>query len=154
MSRGSVIAIKANISMGRYEGDLRTQEVLEEAADLKFCLECDLQESLRLNIQQLEHGLEITDGGRERITDTGRIDITARDATGATVIIELKAGVAAPQALTQLLAYIGAVGQEGGMAPRGLLIAQDFHPKVIFAAKATSNVKLLKYGFKFSFGQA
>ena len=66
---------------------------------------------------------------------------------------ELKAGVAAPQALTQLLAYIGAVGEEDGTAPRGLLVAQDFQPRILFAAKATPNVKLLKYSFKFDFQQ-
>ncbi|MBV5298338.1 MAG: DUF91 domain-containing protein [Rhodoferax sp.] len=149
--RGSVIAIKAHLGMGRYEIDTATKEIIEEAAELKFGLERDMEQALRSNIQQLEPGLKISDGGKQRITDAGYIDITATDESGATVIIELKAGIAEPQALTQLLAYIGAVGQEGGLASRGLLIAQNFHPKLLFAVKAVSNVKLLKYNFKFGF---
>ena len=147
--RGSVSAIKAHVTRDKiYVG---TEGLIEEAAELKFGLERDMEQALRSNIQQLEPGLKISDGGKQRITDAGYIDITATDESGATVIIELKAGIAEPQALTQLLAYIGAVGQEGGLASRGLLIAQDFHPKLLFAVKAVSNVKLLKYNFKFGF---
>jgi hypothetical protein len=152
--KGSVSAIKAVLARGLYEDNLDAGDLLEEVGELKFGLERDLQLALRSNIQQLESGLEINDGGKERTTAAGRIDITAKDLSGATVVIELKAGIAAPEALTQLLAYIGAVGEEGDMNPRGLLIAQDFHPRLLFAAKATPNVKLLRYGFEFSFGQA
>ena len=58
----------------------------------RFSLERDLQDALRENIAQLEAGLQIVDGGREQVVDAGRIDITAMDAAGAIVIIELKAG--------------------------------------------------------------
>jgi len=42
----------------------------------------------------LEPGLEIIDGGKEPITEAGKIDITARDASGKLVVVELKAGAA------------------------------------------------------------
>ena len=51
-----------------------------------------MQKALRANIQQLELGLEIVDGGAERTVDAGRIDITAEDTNGRLVVIELKAG--------------------------------------------------------------
>jgi hypothetical protein len=85
----------------------RDEEEGEEAAEITFGLERDLQAALRANIAQLERGLKIIDGGKERATDAGRIDITAVDLSGNIVVIELKAGAASPRAIAQVLAYIG-----------------------------------------------
>jgi RecB family endonuclease NucS len=63
----------------------------------------------------------------------------------------LKAGVAAPEALTQLLAYMGAVTTQQGQPVRGILVAGDFHPRIVFAARATGNVHLRRYRFRFTF---
>jgi RecB family endonuclease NucS len=63
-----------------------------DAIDTEFGLERDLQLALRSNINQLEAGLTISDGGKEQIVESGRIDITAKDRDGATVVIELKGG--------------------------------------------------------------
>ena len=107
VSPGTVSAIKAHITMGRYGGRVVSSQAetdeLIEASEATFGLERDLQSALRLNIEQLEAGLEIIDGGKERTTDAGRIDITAKGTAGTTVVIELKAGEARPEALTQLL---------------------------------------------------
>ena len=51
----------------------------EEAIEITFSLERDLQAALRKNIETLEQGLKIIDGGKERNTAAGRIDITAQD---------------------------------------------------------------------------
>jgi RecB family endonuclease NucS len=128
-----------------------TGSILVEESETTFRLERDLQLALRSNIQQLESGLTIIDDGKERTTDAGRIDITASDGAGSTVVIELKAGTAAPEALTQLLAYMGAIGKQEQKSVRGMLVAGDFHPRVIFAAKAVSAVQLRKYRYKFTF---
>jgi hypothetical protein len=130
VSPGTVSAIRAHMTMGTYgtgtygtptsEGE--TDELIE-ASEATFGLERDLQMALRANIDQLESGLRITDGGKEQTTDAGRIDITAEDAEGATVVIELKAGKAAPEALTQLLAYMGTVPTGQGDKPvRGVVL--------------------------------
>ena len=131
-------------------GDKETEELIA-ASEATFGLERDLQLALRANIEQLEPGLEIIDGGKELTTEAGRLDITARDKSGATVVIELKAGIAAPEALTQLLAYMGVVAQKEQKPVRGVLIAGGFHPRIIFAARAVSNVQLRQYRFKFTF---
>jgi hypothetical protein len=47
--------------------------------EITFGLERDLQIALRRNIDQLEPGLKIVDGGTERTVEAGRIDITAED---------------------------------------------------------------------------
>lgn len=123
----------------------------EEAEEVTFGLERDLQLALRGNIEQLEAGLTITDGGKERNVDSGRIDITASDAKGGSVVIELKAGQATPNVLAQVLAYMGSVAEEDQKPVRGIIVAGEFHKKVILACRAVQNLELRKYSFQFKF---
>lgn len=123
----------------------------EEIAEITFGLERDMQSALRANIEQLESGLKIIDGGNERITDAGRIDITASDRNGNIVVIELKVGDASPKIIAQALAYMGAVAESDKKNVRGILVAGDFHKQVIWAAKAIPNLQLKKYKFQFKF---
>lgn len=154
VSPGTVSAIKAHITMGTYKGsgafEAETNELIE-ASESTFGLERDLQLALRANIQQLEPGLQVIDDGKERTTDAGRIGITAEDHNNAIVVIELKVGTAAPEALTQLLAYMGVVTKQEQKQVRGILIAGGFHPRIVFAVRAVPNVQLRRYRFKFTF---
>jgi hypothetical protein len=124
---------------------------LDDAVETTFGLERDLQSALRSNIEQLEGGLKIIDGGKERETDAGRIDILAEDDKEAAVVVELKAGTASPDSVAQILGYMGSLQEKRQGAVRGILVAGDFHPRVIFAARAVPNLKLMKYSFRFSF---
>lgn len=161
ISRQQVAAVKAWITIREGKGDGPTEaeaEELIESAGITFGLERDLQLALRANIEQLEPGLQIADEGKERIVSfgdnaQGRIDICARDRYGAIVVIELKAGKAAPEALTQLLAYMGAMASPSEKQVRGILIASDFHQKIIYGASAVQNVQLRRYSFIFSFNE-
>ena len=123
-----------------------------DAEEITFGLERDLQEALRANIGQLEAGLKIIDGGRENSTEAGRIDITAEDASGHIVVIELKAGMAPPDAVAQILAYMGTVAAYGDKPVRGILVAGNFQKKVLLASRAVSNLALKRYSFQFKFG--
>ena len=116
-----------------------------------FGLERDLQRALRTNIVRLEQGLTITDGGSEKTVAAGRIDITAEDGQGNLVVIELKAGAAGPEAIAQLLAYMGTIENPGGAPVRGILVAYDFAPRVVHAAKAVPNISLKAYSLQFNF---
>lgn len=122
-----------------------------EFGEIKFGLERDLQRALRINIDNLEPGLKIIDSGSERTVDAGRIDITAEDASGRLVVIELKAGTAQPETVAQLLAYMGTIENPEGKPVRGILVANDFHQRVVYAAQAVPNVALKSYSFQFSF---
>ncbi len=126
-------------------------EAFEEAEEITFGLERDLQSAVRANIEQLEAGLRIIDDGRERVTDAGRIDITAMDTNGCIVVIELKAGIASPEVVTQILAYMGAIEETEKKPARGILVAGDFHKRVIWAVRAVSALELKKYSFQFKF---
>ena len=126
----------------------------EDAKGGRFGLERDLQKALRENVEQLESGLKIVDDGVERGVEGGRIDITAEDAEGTLTVIELKAGVAKPASIAQLLSYMDKIsGEAGGRPVRGILIANDFHHQLISAARAVPNVTLISYSFQFVFGE-
>ncbi len=131
--------------------DTLYEEEIAEAEEITFGLERDLKLALRANIEQIEPGLKIIDKNRERTTDAGRIDITAEDTQGNIVIIELKAGTASPQVIAQVLAYMGAVAETDHKPVRGILVAGDFHKRVILAARAVPNLQLKKYSFQFTF---
>ena len=122
-----------------------------EAHEITFGLERDMQSALRQNIEQLESGLKIIDGGKERITEVGRIDITASDAKDNIIVIELKAGIASPSVIAQILAYMSAVADTDEKNVRGILVAKGFHKQVIFAAKSIPNLELKEYSFQFNF---
>ncbi len=150
VSPGTVSAIKAHLTMGTYTEPSEAEEVIE-AIETTFGLERDLQIALRSNIEQLEQGLKIIDEGRERTTEAGRIDITAEDQQGGIVVIELKAGAANPDCVAQILSYMGVLSEKEQKTIRGILVAGDFPPRVVFAARAVPNLQLKKYTFRFSF---
>ena len=128
----------------------------EQTEGNSFGLERDLQSALRDNIEQLEPGLSIADGGKERTVQhgqsTGKIDITATDTSANTVVIELKPGKAPDSSLTQLLSYMAAVQQSDQCEVRGVLVARAFSKRLTWAAKAVPNVTLKTYSFQFTFG--
>jgi hypothetical protein len=145
-----VAAVKAHVTMGTYPTrDGTTEEGLNvEAVDAAFGLERDLQNALRANIAQLDPNLTIVDDGKEPIVPAGRIDITAQDGTGVTVVIELKTATADRDAVGQILSYMRDLMGESPSV-RGVLIARDFSARAIAAARAAPNVELVRYGFSF-----
>jgi RecB family endonuclease NucS len=132
------------------EAQIMSEEA-EDAFEITFGLERDLQAALRRNISSLENGLVIIDGSRERSTVAGRIDITARDNENKTVIIELKAVDAKPEVIAQTLSYMEAVRAEDDCEVRGIIIASGFPERVKLAARQIQNLKLVEYRFQFNF---
>jgi hypothetical protein len=152
VSPGTVAAVKAHMTMGTYGGGGAPDAEAEvaSAVDTAFGLERDLQLALRRSIEQLELGLMITDGDREQTVPSGRIDITARDERGTTVVIELKAGSADRDAIGQILSYIGDLADRTTQV-RGILVAREFSARAVAAARAAPNIRLVQYGFRFTF---
>jgi hypothetical protein len=115
-------------------------------------LERDMQAALRLEIDQLENGLSIIDDGAERSVDSGFIDITAQDLSGAIVVIELKTGVAGQKAVAQILSYMGDLKlEESNKVVRGILVAAEFDKRARAAARMVPGLSLRRYGVRFSF---
>ena len=114
-------------------------------------MERDLNAALRQSIGQLESGLAVTDGGKERSVASGRIDILAEDSEGKPVVIELKAVTAPRDSVAQVLSYMGDIAAEANKPVRGFLVAPDFDPRAISAARMVPNLRLVRYRFNFSF---
>ena len=118
-------------------------------------LKRDMQFVLRNSLEQLEPDLEIVDDGAERSVSSGFIDITARDARGKIVVIELKTGTARQRATAQILSYMGDVAEEEPDATvRGILVAADFDKKARSAARVVPTLSLRSYRVNFEFANA
>jgi RecB family endonuclease NucS len=130
------------------------QQEAVDAIETTFGLERDLQASLLKNITQLEKGLKVGSRGKEHSVPSGRIDILARDMRGRRVVIELKAGTADRDAVGQVLSYMGDLqGSEPKSPVRGILVASDFTPRAIAAARAVPSLELRSYAVRFSFSK-
>ncbi len=103
---------------------------------------------LRRQLEVVEPGLVAADGGHERAVATGRIDITALDAQGNFVVIELKVGPCPNGALEQVLAYSTDLEAETGKPCRAVLVASDFSARLRSAAKRARDVHLVVYQVK------
>ena len=149
VSPGTVAAVKAHMTMGTYDEGADIDQI-GQAIDATFGLERDLQLALRKHIDQLEGGLKIVDNGKEQTVESGRIDITAEDSSGTTVVIELKAGPANRDTIGQVLGYMGDL-MTTKKSVRGILVAGEFPAGTMAAARAVPNLRLKKYSFRFSF---
>jgi hypothetical protein len=115
-------------------------------------LERDMQAALRADIGQLEPGLQIIDGGAERAVESGSIPITARDTSGAIVVIDLKGGSVGRRGVAQVLSYMGDVAaDEPDAEVRGILVAAEFENRGRAAARMAPSLSLRAYAVKFEF---
>jgi hypothetical protein len=125
------------------------QDAAEEFPELRY--EADLRDFLARNLDRIEPGLRPYvpggEGGPEFPVEEGRIDLLAVDASGDPVVIELKAVPAKPEALAQLLYYMGWVEQNlaGGRKVRGMIIAREVSEKLRVAARKVPDVALFTY---------
>lgn len=140
--------------------EVATEAVLAKAIEFakaskegkQFELERHLQAALRSEIEQLEPGLKIADGGSEISVASGNIDILAEDSFGNAVVIELKAGIAKREAIGQITGYMGdLVEDEKFDKVRGILVAADFDKSARAAVRVIPSLNLKQYRFLFSF---
>lgn len=139
------------VDHGNHDGNGSDDDVIEKI-DASISLEKDLHSYLATRVGEIENGLVLAEYGVEYQTEAGRIDILAKDEQGRPVVIELKAGEAKDNALGQLLGYMGCIVAESPIHEhevRGILVASDFAPRVIFAAKGLPTIKLIRYRVSF-----
>jgi len=138
---------------GSGDSEVKNEEIADNSRLIG--LERDMQAALRSSIEQLEPGLEIIDDGAERSVSSRFIDITAKDADGKIVVIELKTGIARQKAVAQILSYMGDIAEEeGDIAVRGILVAADFDTKARAAARVVPTLLLRSYRVNFEFTHA
>ena len=110
---------------------------IEETIEANLSLERDLHSYLAARVEKIEMGLRIVDDGVESQTDAGRIDILAKH-----------------NALGQIIGYMGCMStirKFKDIPVRGISIASGFEQRVVYAAKALQNLKLVKYQLSFDF---
>ncbi len=107
--------------------------------------EKELKRLLRAQLEKVEPGLVADDGGREREVASGKIDITARDANGHYVVIELKVGPCPAGAIEQVLGYSSDLEEETGIPCRAVLVASEFTLRQRSAAKRGREMHLVTY---------
>ena len=120
--------------------DIESGNFLNTAAT-DTTLEFNLQASLRANLHKLEPGLKAIDGGKEELNR----DITAKDARGNIVVVEIKAVKAGQEAVAQLLAYMGEIAVQERIPRgkvRGILVAPAFQKRTVYAASMVKAVTL------------
>lgn len=152
---------KSQINTGRIDvdptiseaGELdHVEEEITDSIEFGVSLERDLHKYLAHHVDRIEPGLRISPNGIEHSVEAGRIDILATDREEKIVVIELKAGMAGDAALGQLLGYMGYMAaNQPERQVRGILVAFDFEPRVVFAIKDLPKVRLCKYALSFSF---
>lgn len=131
------------------------EAIRERREGRQFEIERHLQDSLRLEIEQLEPGLVIEDGGDERSVESGFIDILAKDQNGDLVVIELKSGTAKREAIGQIVGYMGdLMAEEPDTNVRGILVAADFDKSCQSGVRAIPTLSLKRYRFSFTFEEA
>jgi hypothetical protein len=121
---------------------------VEESIEISVSLERDLHLYFTSKIDEIEPGLALIDNGVEYHTEAGDIDLLARDSNNNLVVIELKAKTAKDNAIGQLMGYMGCLSATNTNV-RGILVASDFNPRVVFAARGMPSVKLVKYQLSF-----
>ena len=125
------------------ERELPSKRVLNKARILHY--EKELKTLLRRQLDKVEPGLVAADDGRELEVASGRIDITARDADGNFVVIELKAGPCPAGALEQVLGYSSDLEEETGTRCRAVIVASEFSLRQRSAAKRARELHLVTY---------
>jgi len=132
-------------------------EVEEDITSASISFEKDLEEHITKNLNQIEKGISLykkgKKSGRQFKIDFGIIDLLTKDKRGDFLVIELKVGKATYAVIGQVLSYMGWVRQNlaKDKKVRGIIIADDFHEKVKFAAQEIPNLILKQYEVSFSF---
>lgn len=127
-------------------------EKSETSEKQRLSLERDMQAALRTKIGLLEPGLTIIDDGAERAVQSGFVDILCRDASGAVVVVELKAGKTDARVIGQVLGYMGDIlVEDEEQHVRGIIVAHEFDQRTRSATKAVGNLSLVRYAISFTF---
>ena len=125
----------------------------ERAREAKQTILKNLRKNLRKDISQLEPGLKFfQEEGLDRLMETAKIDILAKDVKDNLVVIRLKEDICRISTLSRILNSIASIKNElGERSIRGLIVAKDFDNEILLASRKVPNVSLVKYQVKYDF---
>jgi len=135
--------------------DISDDSENEEAISLE---EDNLENFLVSNLGQIENSLRLyeKDGLTGQQYDTksvGKIDLLAIDKNQDFVVIKLKAGEADQQVCGEIQVYMSWVKENLAVSKkvRGIIIADDFTLRAVYAARMVHDLYLKKYQVSFKF---
>ena len=80
----------------------------------------------------------------------GEIDILCKDAKGKFVVIEVKRWKDSDKVVGQILRYMGAIKEEKGSEPRGIIILNQEDKRLNYAASIVKSIETKYYKFNFA----
>jgi hypothetical protein len=144
--------VGAHVSADEPEPGASAPAAVDDEGRQRSVLERDMQAAVRADIGQLEPGLEIIDNGLERSVESGSIPITARDRSGAIVVIDLRGTSVGRRAVAQVLSFMGDIaGEEPEAEVRGILVGSGFEKNARAAARMAPSLSLRTYSLTFRF---
>ena len=97
---------------------------------------------------QLRRHLGKLDPRRQR--HVGEIDILCKDAKGKYVVIEVKRWKDSDEVVGQILRYMGAIKEEKGSEPRGIIILNQEDKRLNYASSIVKSIETKYYKFNFA----
>jgi hypothetical protein len=136
---------------GNRDAVVEADEIAQEQEDREFAAERDLRDFLTQNLDRIEPGLRLYEGGVEFPVGNGRIDIVALDRNDRFVILELKVSRGRERTLGQILYYMAWVDEHLGKGPsRGFIVAKEITDDLALAVRRVEGVSLFRYRMSFS----
>ena len=144
----------------RHEERIAREAAPRVPSESAFGLERHLHDFMRDNWDSIELGQAYAlyeengeEAGYEFPTDVGRIDLLAQHRTkGDLLVIELKRGPSGDATVGQVLRYMGWVRRrlaQGHQKVRGMIIAHQAEPGLVYAVDAVPDVELRLYEVSF-----
>jgi len=136
----------------------QTEETEEEtiapqSEEIPQMLEDPLREFIAKNLETVEKGLKLIQTKYRTKQGVGEIDILCRDSRGRFVVIEVKRWKDSDKVLGQILRYMGAIREEKGTEPRGIIIMNQEDKRLDYALSVAKNVEVKYYAFSFAISE-
>jgi len=126
------------------------EEVISQKEEIPDILEDPLREFIAKHLETIEKGLKLIQTKYRTKQRVGEIDILCNDAKGKFVVIEVKRWKDSDKVVGQILRYMGAIKEEKGSEPRGIIVLNQEDKRLNYALFMLKDVKVKYYTLNFT----
>ncbi len=127
------------------------QEIKRQFPEVKLEKTYDFGKKIEWgNLETIENGLKLIQTNYRTKQGLGEIDILCRDINGKYVVIEVKRWKDSDKVMGQILRYMGAIKEERGSEPRGIIILNHEDKRLNYAKSIVKNIETKYYKFDFA----
>lgn len=130
--------------------EIEEEEAIPKKEEIPEILEAPLREFIARNLETIEKGLKLIQTKYRTKQGVGEIDILCQDAKGRFVVIEVKRWKDSDKVVGQILRYMGAIKEEKGSQPRGIIILNQEDKRLNYAASIVESIETKYYRFSFA----